>query len=231
MKEGILLIDKPEGKSSFSLVHQLRRLSKIKKIGHSGTLDPFATGLMVLLIGSRFTRQADRFIAAEKEYDCTLFLGKETDSYDCTGSIVESSYLVPSSSEVEAAVAHFQGEIEQLPPMFSAKKVGGRRLYQLARQKITIPRATISVKIKSHILYYQYPILSLNIICSKGTYIRSIAQDMGKLLRCGAHLSSLRRLRSGSFSIKDAIEGAPLYDPSFPHIDQINSAIISDVYQ
>lgn len=209
---GILLVDKPRGKTSFSLVAALRRLTKIEKIGHAGTLDPFATGLMILLIGKEFTRQSDQFLSQEKEYDCTLHLGVATDSYDCDGKPVSTSDLIPSLEEIEKALTQFQGMVEQTPPMFSAKKVGGQKLYHLARRGIEIERKPVCVTLKTTLLTYSYPYLSLNVVCSKGTYVRSIAHDLGVKLGCGAHLCELRRLRSGEFHIKDSINGEVLYD-------------------
>jgi tRNA pseudouridine55 synthase len=211
-KEGILLIDKPRGKTSFSLVGALRRLTRIQKIGHAGTLDPFATGLMVMLIGKNFTRLSQNYLTQDKEYECKLHLGISTDSYDCDGKTTATSSLVPTLSDIEKALASFQGTLQQIPPMFSAKKIDGQKLYDLARRGIEIERKPVSVIVKTTLLDYTYPYLSLNIACSKGTYVRSIAHDLGNLLGCGAHLSELRRLRSGSFHVKDSINGALLYD-------------------
>jgi tRNA pseudouridine55 synthase len=211
LKEGVLLVDKPAGKTSFSLVTQLRRLTHISKIGHAGTLDPFATGLMIMLLG-KFTRLSNNYISEEKEYSCTLLLGQATDSYDCDGQITSTSCLIPTLADITSALTSFQGTVEQIPPMFSAKKVQGKKLYELARRGITIERKPVAVHLQTTLLDYTYPHLSLNVICSKGTYIRSLAHDLGQLLGCGAHLSILRRLRSGTFHVKDSINGALLYD-------------------
>ena len=212
LKEGILLVDKPKGKTSFSLVSALRKKTGIQKIGHAGTLDPFATGLMIMLIGKNFTRLSDQYLTQEKEYECTVRLGITTDTYDCEGTITQTSALEPSLSEIEKALLQFNGTISQIPPMFSAKKVQGKKLYELARKGISIERQPVSVTLKTTLLSYDYPHLKLHITCSKGTYIRSLAYDLGQLLGCGAHLLDLRRLRSGSFSIREAINGALLYD-------------------
>lgn len=215
IQKGILLVDKPRGKTSFSLVSTLRRITGIKTIGHTGTLDPFATGLMILLIGKEFTRLSETYMAQEKEYEAELYLGVKTDSYDSEGSRISFSSYKPSLDEIEKKLELFQGTLEQIPPMFSAKKIRGKRLYKLARQGIEIPRKAHCIHLRTTLLSYNYPHLYLNISCSKGTYIRSIAHDLGNLLSCGAYLSQLRRLRSGEFHVKDSIKGELLYD-SFP---------------
>lgn len=209
--QGVLLVDKPRGKTSFSLVSALRKRTGVQKIGHAGTLDPFATGLMILLIGKEFTRLSDHYLSTEKEYETKLILGKATDSYDCDGQITTTSPYIPSLKEIETALEKFQGTFEQIPPMFSAKKVRGKPLYQLARKGIEIPRAAAVVTAHVTLLSYQYPILSLHIVCSKGTYIRSIAHDLGTLLGCGAHLFELRRLRCGAYHVSQSIPGGLLY--------------------
>jgi len=211
INEGVLLVDKPAGKTSFSLVAALRRLTGIQKIGHAGTLDPFATGLMILLIGKNFTRLSDNYLSQEKEYDCQIRLGITTDSYDCDGKEISTSPLIPTLSQIEDALLSFQGTVLQTPPMFSAKKIGGKKLYELARRGIEIERKPASVTIQTKLLDYTYPFLSLNVVCSKGTYVRSIAYDLGLLLGCGGHLSQLRRLRSGTHHVKDSINGGLLY--------------------
>lgn len=207
LKEGILLINKPQGRTSFSLIRALRKLTGIKKIGHAGTLDPFATGVMVLLIGKRYTRLSDQLLFEDKEYVAEVSLGVSTDTYDCDGKVVASSKKVPSLEEIESIIAEFQGEIAQIPPMFSAKKVKGKKLYELARQGQTIERQPARVRLSTTLLHYNYPSLSLKVKCSKGTYIRSIAHEMGEKLGCGAHLSQLQRTRSGQFSIEECIDG------------------------
>jgi tRNA pseudouridine55 synthase len=210
-KSGILLIDKPRGKTSFSLVSALRRKTGVQKIGHAGTLDPFATGLMILLIGKDFTRLSDTYLSTEKEYEATLKLGTSTDSYDCDGQVTATSDHIPSLSDIQTALEKFQGTIEQIPPMFSAKKINGKRLYKLARKGIEIPRAPVSISLQTTLISYNYPYLNLHITCSKGTYIRSIAHDLGNLLGSFAHLSELRRVRCGEFHISQSIPGDALY--------------------
>jgi tRNA pseudouridine55 synthase len=209
---GILLVDKPKGKTSFSLVAALRKKTGIQKIGHAGTLDPFATGVMIMLIGKNFTKLSDQFLSQEKEYWCKIFLGISTDSYDCDGKTVATCDNQPTLLAVEEALSSFQGTLLQTPPMFSAKKVGGKKLYELARKGIEIERKPVSVTLQTTLLSYAYPFLELQIVCSKGTYVRSIAHDLGSKLGSGGHLTELKRIRSGTFHIKDCINGALLYD-------------------
>jgi len=212
---GILLVDKARGSTSFQIVAQLRRLTKEQTIGHAGTLDPFATGVMVMLIGREYTRRSDSFLANDKQYRATLFLGVETDTYDLDGQVIRRSDLVPALREVELALQPFQGEILQVPPMFSAKKIGGKKLYDLARRGISVERQPVPVRVSMKLLHYAYPRLELLVDCSKGTYIRSLAHDIGQALGCGAHLSELVRLRSGSFSIEECIPQDLLKNPEF----------------
>jgi tRNA pseudouridine55 synthase len=203
--KGILLVDKAKGSYSFRLVSILRKLTKVEKIGHSGTLDPFATGLMVMLIGRDFTRRSDEFLTSEKEYRATLHLGVATDSYDLDGQVTQRSDHIPSLSDVQHVLQVFQGEILQVPPMFSAKKVEGKKLYDLARKGVTIERQPVLVRVQTTLLRYEYPEIEIQVSCSKGTYIRSLAHDMGQALGSCAHLTALTRLRSGSFRLEDAV--------------------------
>ncbi len=221
LKEGLLLVNKPQGKTSFSLVRSLRKLTGIEKIGHAGTLDPFATGVMVLLIGRNYTRISDKLLLQDKEYLAEIYYGVSTDTYDCDGKIVARSKKVPSLEEIEKVLLHFQGEIEQIPPMYSAKKIKGKKLYTLARKGEVVERAPAKVWIHTTFLNYNYPRLSLKIACSKGTYIRSFAHELGQLLGCGAHLSKLQRTRSGHFRLEQCIAGELLDQHGFdiiPHL-------------
>lgn len=213
--EGVLLIDKPQGRTSFSLIRALRKLTGINKIGHAGTLDPFATGVMVVLLGREYTRLSDKLLFEDKEYLAEVCLGVSTDTFDCDGKVVARSKKVPIREEIEKVAEAFQGEIEQLPPMFSAKKVGGKKLYELARQGKSVERKKAKVRVQTTILDYQYPLLKLRIACSKGTYIRSIADRIGTMLGCGAHLSRLKRTRSGNFSLEECLDGRLLDQPEF----------------
>jgi tRNA pseudouridine55 synthase len=204
-KEHLLLLDKPIGKTSFHLVAALRKASHIRKIGHAGTLDPFATGVMVLLVGQSYTRLSPLFLNQDKEYLATVRLGISTDTFDRDGKILQENACVPSLSEIQQALQQFQGTILQLPPMFSAKKQGGQKLYELARKGIEVERQKVEITLSTTLLVYEYPHLELKISCSKGTYIRSIADDLGKTLGTGAHLSALTRTRSGPFHLADCL--------------------------
>lgn len=213
MTQGILLVDKPEKITSFGVIPLLRRRTGIKKIGHGGTLDPFATGLLIILVGRDYTKRAGEFLEGDKEYQATLSLGVATNTYDLEGSPTAVSDKVPTFDEVKQVVGRFQGTLLQVPPMFSAKKIGGKRLYEMARKGIEVERASRSVQMTCTIVRYEYPELELHVSCSKGTYIRSIAYDIGNELGCFAHLSQLRRLRSGHFSVSNAVSFELLKDP------------------
>lgn len=202
---GILLVNKEPNSTSFQIVSQLRKLTKIEKIGHAGTLDPFATGVMVMLIGKKYTQKSDQFLLCDKQYRATLSLGASTDTFDLEGNITSRSSHIPTLKDVELAISAFQGKIFQTPPMFSAKKVGGKKLYDLARKGITIERQPVAVELKISLLRYTYPELEILVDCSKGTYIRTLAHDIGQLLQTGAHLISLTRTRSGHFLLSDCI--------------------------
>lgn len=227
---GLLLVNKPKGKTSFYLVACLRRILKEKTIGHAGTLDPFATGVMVMMIGKPFTKLSDSFLSADKEYVARAYLGSSSDTFDCDGIITATSTYVPTLGQVEEVIAQFQGTIMQKPPMFSAKKVGGKKLYELARKGVSIDVEAVSVNVKTELLSYNYPYLDFKISCSKGTYIRSIANEMGKALGSEAHLIELTRIRSGAFSIESCLDwdrfiavecGSSLLTPSISGIINI----------
>ena len=213
--EGILPVDKPIGRTSFSLISLLRRITSVQKIGHTGTLDPFANGVMILLIGSKYTRLSEQLLSKDKEYLATLHLGITTDSYDIDGMILERSSYIPTLKQIHETLSQFQGTVLQTPPMFSAKKVKGKKLYELARKGITIERQPSSVTLNTSLISYEYPYLKINVQCSKGTYIRSVAEDMGKLLGCGAHLSALTRVQNGAYTLAQCCDGARLSDPTY----------------
>lgn len=209
---GIALINKPVGKTSFYLVGFLRRLTSVRCIGHAGTLDPFATGVMVLLVGKPYTKLSNDLIKYDKEYTAKLKFGAATDSHDLDGEITMTSDIVPTIEEIESICTQFQGEVLQTPPMFSAKKVKGKKLYELARQGKVIERQPKLVTIKLEILSYQYPYLDIHVTCSSGTYIRTIADDIGQKLGCGAHLVELIRTRVGPFHLNECQECDDLID-------------------
>lgn len=212
MKErrGILLIDKPAGSTSFHLVALTRRLLGVQKVGHAGTLDPLATGVMVLLVGREYTRLAQTLIQDDKEYTATLHLGMGTDTDDSEGKVTATSEDLPTLGAIEEQLIEFQGWQEQVPPMFSAKKIKGKKLYELARKGIEVERRPEKVYMSIQLLSYDPPYLSLHITCSKGTYIRSLARDLGAVLGCYGHLSALRRCRSGRFKSEECLSGALL---------------------
>jgi tRNA pseudouridine55 synthase len=204
---GFILLDKPAGPTSFGMVAFLRRTTGIKKIGHAGTLDPFATGLLIMGVGRQATRQLDSFLKQEKEYEATLRLGARTDTFDIEGEIkdVYSGEEI-KNKEIKKIVASFKGKQKQTPPMFSAKKIGGKKLYELARAGKEIFREPSNIEIiKIKVLKYKWPELKIVVACSSGTYIRSLANDIGLKLGCGAYLTALRRTKIGRFNVKSAI--------------------------
>lgn len=213
--EGILLVNKPPKMTSFSVVAKLRKRLGVQKIGHAGTLDPFATGLLVILVGRNYTKRAGTFLHGDKAYRATFELGIETDSYDVDGKVLATSTKVPSSIEIETALNKFSGEIMQTPPMFSAKKIGGKKLYELARKGQEVERPSTKVRAVPTLLEYKYPYLTLDISCSKGTYIRSYAHEIGLYLGCHAYVKELCRLKSHPYNLADGHMLDCLLDPNF----------------
>ena len=202
---GVLVADKPIGPTSQDIVAQVRRFLKAK-VGHTGTLDPLATGVLPLVVG-RATRLAQFFQANDKEYEAELRLGQSTDTFDREGKILEE-HPVPeiSTQQAQAVLSQFKGEIQQQPPMFSAVKVGGKKLYNLARQNRTVKRPSRTISIFSLDLLEQTPVnWHLRVHCSSGTYIRTLVHEIGQKLGCGACLYGLRRVRSGSFDLSKAL--------------------------
>lgn len=203
--EGLLLIDKPAGPTSFEVVRQIRRALKVRKAGHLGTLDPFATGLLPLALGAA-TRLVPFLEDLEKTYLATVELGKETDTQDPTGRVVAEKPVTVTEGEVRAAAARFLGDIEQVPPLYSALRHQGRRLYELARQGIEVevrPRKVAVYRLE--IKEIRLPRVVLEVTCSKGTYMRTLAHDLGRALGCGGHLAALRRLAVGPFRVDEAL--------------------------
>lgn len=201
---GIMLIDKPCDWTSHDVVGKLRGILHERRIGHSGTLDPMATGLLVVFVG-RATRAVEFAEADSKEYIAGLRLGISTDTQDITGNTLKSSNSLPSKAELEQALSAFKGEISQIPPMYSAIKVGGRKLYELARRGESVERKPRRVTIdKLDIIGENEGDYILDVVCSKGTYIRTLCNDIGDTLGCGGCMSSLRRVKAGAFSIEKA---------------------------
>ena len=201
---GIILIDKPQGWTSHDVVGKLRGILHERRIGHSGTLDPLATGLLVVFVG-RATRAVEFAEADRKEYIAGLRLGMSTDTQDITGRIINEGSDLPDEMELRKALERFKGELEQIPPMYSAVKVGGKKLYELARKGENIERKP------RHITVFGLEIVGregndyiLDVVCSKGTYIRTLCHDIGTPLGCGGCMSSLRRTKSGVFSVENA---------------------------
>jgi len=204
--EGILSIDKPAGMTSHDVVQRIRRLSGLRRVGHAGTLDPLATGVLLLCLG-RATRLAEYLMHLDKEYEATVRLGQTTDTYDSEGSIVtEKSYAHVTPDLLSETLPQFQGDIQQKPPMYSAVKKGGQPLYKLARRGLEVERSYRTVTVYTlELLSYESPELRLRISCSSGTYIRSLAHDLGESLGCGGHVAALRRKSVGAFTDGDAI--------------------------
>lgn len=212
---GVFLIDKPVGPSSFSMVRHVRRVLQMKKVGHAGTLDPFASGLLVICAGRPATRMISRLMEGEKEYLATLTLGRETTTQDPEGEVIAECEVQTLSSEfVDQCLQGFVGEQQQIPPSFSALKHKGKPLYHYARQGIEIKKEPRTITIHSlqrtdtgASLGGAANELKIRVACSKGTYIRTLAADIGRKLGCGAYLSELRRIRSGVFSVHDSFPG------------------------
>jgi tRNA pseudouridine55 synthase len=202
----ILLIDKPFRWTSFDVVNKLRYVLKIKKIGHAGTLDPLATGLLIICVG-RMTKRIEEYMGLEKEYTGTLVLGQTTPSHDLETEVSAAQDISRITREmILEASRSFVGEISQLPPMHSAIRVGGKRAYSFARKGNDVELKPRNVEVREfEITDVRLPEVDFRIVCSKGTYIRSIVRDMGTTLGVGAYLAALRRTRIGTFSIDDAL--------------------------
>lgn len=219
--DGILNINKPAGETSFDIVSRVRRWSGEKRVGHGGTLDPLATGVLLVCLGNA-TRMMEFMAAQPKTYRAEVELGITTDSYDISGRIVsrrDASGI--TRAQVEHALSRFQGTIAQIPPMYSAIKQRGVPLYKLAREGKELPRAPRPVHIyRLEILDWQPPLVTIEVECGKGTYIRSLAYDLGEALGCGACVRGLVRLKGGSFDVKDAVS-----------VDQLEAAFSDGSWQ
>ena len=211
ISDGVLLVDKAEGMTSHDVVALVRRQLGIKKIGHCGTLDPIATGLLLLTIG-RGTKVQDLLMSEDKEYVGTLELGTSTSTQDRQGDVVETKPVPElSESDIRAAFEKFRGDFYQMPPMVSAKKHGGVPLYTLARQGKVVEREPRFVHVYRYTIdRIALPEIDFSVVCSKGFYVRTYAHDIGELLGCGAHLKSLRRTLSGRFDVTNAITVAQI---------------------
>lgn len=217
---GIMLVNKPNGMTSHDVVDVARKRLGLRKIGHAGTLDPMATGLLVLLIG-RATKLSNRFVEFDKEYEATMTLGKKTNTGDMEGEVI-AEFQVDGMTEkkIREVFSQFVGEIEQVPPMVSALRHQGRRLYELARKGIVVERPPRKVKIyKLDITRIALPQIDFVVACSKGTYIRKLCEDIGDLLGCGAYQSRLHRTRIGPFRVEEAVP-----------VEEINESAIRPIY-
>ncbi|HPF31165.1 MAG TPA: tRNA pseudouridine(55) synthase TruB [Candidatus Saccharibacteria bacterium] len=212
MKDGILLIDKPADMTSFGVVARIRRvlssssysLGKKVKVGHTGTLDPFATGLMIIVIGNE-CKNAEKYSKLDKIYEVVIKLGETSTTGDTEGEISKISDKKPTLSDIERIVENFVGEITQRPPLYSAIKIGGQRAYKIAREGKQVEMPERQVKIYGlEILSYEYPDLKIRVHVSSGTYIRSLAEDIGKALGTGAYCTELRRLSVGEWNVQES---------------------------
>jgi len=214
--QGMVFIDKPSGITSFDVVKTIRKKLRVKKAGHCGTLDPLATGLLVVLLGQS-TKLFSRFSEFDKAYEATLELGVSTTTGDCQGDVIDRRSIDGiSCKDIQHTLDVFKGDVIQVPPMFSALKYKGKKLYELARKGIEVPRKERNIKIyELNLNKFYLPYVDFSIHCSKGTYVRSLAQDIGAKLGCGACIVKIRRIGIGSFSINDAIK-----------LDQVNESHI-----
>jgi tRNA pseudouridine55 synthase len=207
--EGILNIDKPPGRTSHDVVTRVRRLVGIRRVGHAGTLDPLATGVLLVCLG-KTTRLVEYLVGRPKTYETAIRLGQSTDTYDAEGVVVEERPVAITVSDLEATLAQFRGTIQQRPPLYSAVKQGGRPLYKLARRN-AVQAAQVERPLRDVIIYeldlLEFTLLSirLRVVCSSGTYIRSLAHDLGQTLGCGGHVVELRRLAVGEFGAETTV--------------------------
>lgn len=202
--DGVIVLNKPKGKTSHDMVYFIRKLAHIKRVGHTGTLDPMAEGVLPICIG-KATKAADMLTASDKRYTAVFTLGKTTDTLDAEGTVTSECEVSCTDEQIRAAVEAFVGEIEQIPPMYSAIKKDGKKLYELAREGIEIEREARKVTIYSiDVLKIDGKDITIDVHCSKGTYIRTLCDDIGARLGCGAYMTSLVRTQSGMFSIENS---------------------------
>ncbi len=202
---GLLIVDKPVGPTSHKIVNLVRRGIGIRKVGHAGTLDPRASGVLVLCLGPA-TRLSEYLSTSSKRYEAVVRFGKSTQTYDAEGPVLRETGSAPTLDEIEAVLPEFRGQIEQIPPPFSAIKVRGKKAYELARsgKQVDLESRTVTIH-RLEVLDYRAPDLLLDVECTAGTYIRSLAHNLGERLKSGAHLANLRRTKAGPFTLEDAI--------------------------
>lgn len=205
-QQGLYLINKPRGRSSFSIVAQVRRVSGIKKVGHAGTLDPEAEGLLLVLVGKDFTKLAENYSKLDKTYEFEIKLGENSTTDDEEGEKSKVTDNKPTKAQIALAIAGLTGDITQTPPVYSAIKVGGQRAYKLARmgEKVDLPSRKVTIK-NFEILSYEYPLVKLSADVSSGTYIRSLARNIGEKLGTGAYCTQIVRTRIGQYKLSDAL--------------------------
>jgi tRNA pseudouridine55 synthase len=212
--DGVLVVNKPVGPTSHDVVAAARRALRIRRIGHTGTLDPAASGVLPLVIGNA-TRLAQHLTASNKEYEATVRFGVETDSYDASGRVIRETGEAPSREALLAALPRFRGVMDQVPPAYSAKKLGGDRAYDLVRRNEPITLAAVQVHVHAlDLLVYQPPLARLHVTCSAGFYVRSLAHDLGRALGTGGILEQLVRRSSGGFSLDNAVAFEELVNAS-----------------
>lgn len=213
---GIVIVDKPQGWTSQDVTARLRRVYATRRIGHGGTLDPMATGVLPVFVG-RATRGVEFFEHAEKTYDTVLLLGRTTDTQDVTGATLAEKPVHLSPADIERILPRFRGDILQVPPMYSALKVNGKKLYELARKGQEVERQPRPITVfELTNLGFDGTRLSLRVKCSKGTYIRTLCQDIGEALGCGGCMEALRRVRAGEYGIEDAVPLEQLLESETP---------------
>lgn len=205
MDAGIIVMDKPADFTSFDVVAKLRGILHIKKIGHTGTLDPMATGVLVVCVG-RATKLVSKLTAEEKIYEAGILFGEKYDTGDITGKLIKKESVVITEDDFRTACQQFVGDIDQIPPMYSAKKVNGKKLYEYAREGIEVEREPERIHIYSiELLGFDFPHAQIRVHCSKGTYIRTLIEDMAEAAGTVGTMESLRRTKNGDFSIEDAV--------------------------
>ncbi|MBT5338596.1 tRNA pseudouridine(55) synthase TruB [Candidatus Falkowbacteria bacterium] len=209
MLEGIIVVDKPKGPTSHDIVDQVRRITGIRKVGHAGTLDPLASGVLVVAIGRENTKKIDEIVKTEKEYIAKIKLGETSTTDDAEGDktqISNTKYQIPNDALLEN-LKQFEGEVLQIPPAFSAIKMKGKKAYELARKGQEVKMASRKIFIKEiELIKYEWPYLEIKVTCGPGTYIRSLARDIGEKLKIGAYLAELQRTRVGDYTIEQAVD-------------------------
>jgi len=219
--EGIILVDKPRDHTSHDVVARLRGKLKMKRIGHAGTLDPMATGLLVILVG-KATKVSQYLVSLDKEYEGTIELGKVTDTQDAEGEVMATKPVpVLTEDEVQATIKSFLGDQYQLPPMYSAIKIAGQPLYKAARKGEEVVREPRFIRVMSwDLLRFASPQIDFRLRCTKGTYVRTLAHDLGAKIGCGAHLAVLRRTATDKFTVSQALTLDQIQAMTLPEIEQ-----------